>query len=214
MAEKRENQEEGQNLPIRRQERALSPFEPGVFESPFRAIQRLHNEIDRMFSGYGFPAWRTPETAPFESLMTQLPAMDVWETDQDVIVRADIPGVDPDNIEIYTTEDSLRIQAEITKEEEKTERGYYRAERRYGRFERLIDLPAEVKPQNAKATFNNGVLEVRLPKTQQAKERMKKVPVEVQQKQQMAGTKGGQTGETQSTQAKSTPQQQQQKKKK
>ena len=143
-----------------------------------------------MFSEFEFPALAPRFMMPFEPMRTMMPAVDVWETDQDVMVRVDLPGVDPNDVEIYTTEDSLRIRAESKREEERRERGYYRAERRYGRFERMIDLPAQVKPDQAKATFRHGMLEVKLPKTEQAKERMKKVPVEVEE-EQMAGAKGG-----------------------
>lgn len=193
--ESKQSQQEGQQMPARREERGISRAgEPGM-ESPIAMVRRFHDEMDRMFdamfSGFGLPMTRRRETmVPFELMQVSLPTVDVWETDQDVMIRADLPGVEPENIEIYTTEDSVRIRGEIKQEQERTERGFYRAERRYGRFERVIDLPSEVKPGEAKATFRHGVLEVRLPKTEQARERMKKVPVEVEE-EQMAGAKGG-----------------------
>jgi HSP20 family protein len=188
--EKQGRREEGQNLPSQREERFMSPFEERGAESPFTLMRRFREDIDRMFSGFGFPTMRT-EIAPFEMLRTMAPAVDVWETDQDVRIRADLPGVDPKDVEIYTTEDSIRIEAETKQEEEQRERGFYRTERRFGRFERVLDLPTEVQPDQAKAVFKHGVLEVILPKTQRAKERMKKIPVESQE-EQVAGTKGGQ----------------------
>ncbi|MEN6520867.1 MAG: Hsp20/alpha crystallin family protein [Armatimonadota bacterium] len=185
--EKRSTHEEGQKLPVRSEERGIRPSEESFFESPFQLMRKFRDEMDRMFSEFGFPSMMV---SPFERIRSMIPAVDVWETDQDVKVRADLPGIEPENLEIYTTDDSLSIRAESKKEEEARERGYYRAERRYGRFERTIDLPANVKPDQAKAAFKNGVLEITLPKTEQAKERMKRIPVETEE-EQMTGTKGG-----------------------
>ena len=115
--ERRQRQEEGQNLPVRREERGIKPFEEWGIESPFRMMRRIRDDIDRMFSEFGFPTLGRAAIMPLERLQTMAPAIDVWETDSDVMVRADLPGVDPDNIQIYTTEDSLRISGEIRKEE-------------------------------------------------------------------------------------------------
>jgi len=200
--EKKERREEGQVLPVRREERAIRPFEEWGLESPFSLMHRIRDDIDRMFSEFGFPSMRPGGMRLLEPLRLTVPAVDVWETDTDVMVRADLPGVDPNNIEIYTTQDSLRISAESRREEEQKEKGYYRAERRYGKFERTIDLPTEVKPGEAKALFKNGVLEVKLPKTEEARERMKKVPIEVQE-EEMAGAKGGRGAQRKQTRGRS-----------
>jgi len=200
--EKKERREEGQALPVRREERAIRPFEEWGLESPFSLMHRIRDDIDRMFSEFGFPSMRPGGMRLLEPLRLTVPAVDVWETDTDVMVRADLPGVDPNNIEIYTTQDSLRISAESRREEEQKEKGYYRAERRYGKFERTIDLPTEVKPGEAKALFKNGVLEVKLPKTEEARERMKKVPIEVQE-EEMAGAKGGRGAQRKQTRGRS-----------
>jgi len=98
--------------------------------------------------------------------------------------------VDPQNVEIYTSGDSIRIRAELKEEDTKEERNFYRAERRYGVFEREFSLPPGVRYEDAKATFRHGVLDIVLPKSEEAKHKMKKVPVEVTE-EEMAGTKGG-----------------------
>lgn len=192
--EKKADREEGQRLPVRREERGISPFEESFMESPFQMMRRFHDEIDRMFSEFGFPATAFSSIAagPFERMRSMAPAVDVWETDQDVKIRADLPGVEPEQLEIYTTEDSLTFRAETKHDEESKERGYYRAERRFGRFERTLNLPVTVKPDQAKASFKNGVLEITLPKSEEAKERMKRVPIEAEM-EQTSGKKGGQT---------------------
>lgn len=188
--ERRQRHEEGTNLPVRREERGLMPFDEWGIESPVRMMRRIRDDIERMFSEFGLPMFARGAMLPSEHWEMVSPSVDVWQTDSDVFVRVDIPGVDPDNVEIYTTENSLRISAESRHEEERRERGYVRSERRYGRFERSIELPSEVQADQAKASYKHGVLEIRLPKTEQAKSRMKKVPVEVEE-EQPSGMKGG-----------------------
>lgn len=190
MPEKKQQHEEGRSLPVRREEGRIRPFEEWTFESPFGIMRRIRDEIDRMFSDFGFPTFSVPTITSLERTGVTYPAIDVWETDQDVMVRADLPGVNPDDVQIYTTDDTLRISAESRHEEERSERGYYRTERRYGQIERVIDLPTNIKPGDAKATFKHGVLEVTLPKTEQAKEHMRRIPVQVEQ-EQVSGAKGG-----------------------
>jgi len=186
--------EEEHRLPANREEWGISPFGESIWESPFRMIRRFHDEIDRIFSEFGFPTANFPSMppTPYERMRPITPAVDVWETDQDVKIRADLPGVEPENLEIYTTEDSLTFRAEKKHEEEARERGFYRTERRFGRYERSISLPAAVKPDQAKASFKNGVLEITLPKSEEEKERMKRVPIETEG-EQISGKKGGRT---------------------
>jgi HSP20 family protein len=187
-----EERKEERSLPVRREERIPSLFEE-AWESPLSLMRRMREDIDRMLSGFGLPSLRFPEFMTFETPRVITPAVDVWETEDEVKVRADLPGVEPDDIEIFTTEDSITLRGEVRREREEKEKGYYRAERRYGRFERILPLPVEIKPNEAKATFKHGTIEITLPKTERAKEHMKKVPVEVQE-EQVAGVKGGESG--------------------
>ncbi|MCX6346296.1 MAG: Hsp20/alpha crystallin family protein, partial [Armatimonadetes bacterium] len=151
--------------------------------------------LDRMFEGYmpGFqlPMFRRREFAPFEMMRRTMPPVDIWETDDEVKLRLDVPGVEPKNIEIYTTENNICIKAEMKREEEEKTGGFYRMERRCGSFERSIGLPASVTPDQAKATFKHGVIEITLPKAEEAKRHVKKVEVQSEE-EQMVGSKGGQ----------------------
>jgi len=187
-----EERKEERSLPVRREERMPSLFEE-VWESPLALMRRMREDLDRMLNNFGLPSFRFPELMPFEMPRMITPAVDVWETEDNVKVRADLPGVEPDDIEIFTTENSITIRGEARREMEEKEKGYYRAERRYGRFERTLSLPVEIKPDESKATFRHGTIEITLPKTERAKEHMKKVPIEVQE-EQIAGVKGGESG--------------------
>ncbi len=143
---------------------------------PFRELERMREEMDRLFERL-FGLGRRGLFAPLVEAPTVVPAVDVYETDKEVVVKAELPGMSKEDLEINATEDSLTLKGEIKKDEEVSEEGYYRRERRYGSFERVIPLPTEVKPDQAKAKFQNGVLEVRLPKVKRAP-KAKKIKIE------------------------------------
>ena len=92
------------------------------------------------------------------------PLADVQETDEALVVTMDMPGVEKQDIDISVVEDELRVSAQRKSEAEVTEQDYHRRERTYTRFERRVLLPASIKSEEARATLNNGVLEITLPK--------------------------------------------------
>lgn len=136
---------------------------------PFEELKRIQDRISQMFE-------EMPEAAgPSKEGSTQMPYMDVVDRDNDIVVTADMPGVDKKDIKINIRGDMLDISAERKAEQEKKEKGYVRHERSYSRYYRAIRLPAAVDKNKAKANFNNGVLEITLPKTE--KTEMSSVPV-------------------------------------
>jgi len=97
------------------------------------------------------------------------PAVDMYETDEDVIVAMSLPGVNLDDISVKVTGDTLSVEGEMKEERESKERQYMHRERRYGRFFRSITLPATAEGSKAEATFDRGVLTVTVPKSAEAK---------------------------------------------
>ena len=93
-------------------------------------------------------------------------------------MKAELPGIDKENIEVNLTDHTLTIKGEKKKEEEVKEENYYRCERSYGSFLRSVELPKDVHADKVKASFKNGILEVRVPKTEEAKSKEIKVKVE------------------------------------
>lgn len=145
-----------------------SPFSSSRRTSPFTAVLRspsdLLDSVERMFDSAAGPA-------PIR--------VEEYVDGKTLVVRAEMPGVDPDNdIEVTMDEGYLRIRAERQEKEEHKEKGRYRSEFRYGSFSRNIPLPDGVKEEDIKATYTNGVLEVRapLPDEAQASE-PKKLPI-------------------------------------
>jgi len=141
-----------------------------------RSTDRL---FDDFFRGFGWPTsgMRGPWDLAQDLLGTDWPRVNMSETDDEIQITADLPGVDRDNVDVSVTDNRITISGEKRAEEEKKGRGYYRIERSYGSFQRSLYLPSEVERDRVDATFKNGVLTVRLPKTAAARERIKRIPV-------------------------------------
>jgi HSP20 family protein len=143
---------------------------------PFSELERWENPFD-LFGRRYWPFKRTP----WSMLGLQEPSgpvVDVYEEKDDVVAKVELPGMAKDDIEVELTEDILTIRGEKKKEEEVKEEDYYRCERAYGSFSRTVELPNEVQSEKAKASFKDGVLEVRVPKTEEAKRKSKTVKVQ------------------------------------
>jgi HSP20 family protein len=132
---------------------------------PFRGLVRAQRDLDRLFdSFFGRPLVRWEEEDG-----VRVPAMDVTETDSEIVVTAELPGVDRKDIDVEVLPESLSVKAEMSRETEGKERTYHRRERVWGRFERTVSLPAEALTDQVKAVLKDGVLEIRLPKTKRPK---------------------------------------------
>jgi HSP20 family protein len=107
-----------------------------------------------------------------------MPAVDVYEEKDEVVIKAEIPGLSKEDISVQVTDSTLTIKGEKKREEEVKEDDYYCCERSFGAFSRSVDLPCDVKADQVKASFKNGVLEVRMPKTEEAKKRAITVKIE------------------------------------
>jgi len=106
------------------------------------------------------------------------PAVDIFEEGDDLVVKAELPGINKENIEVKVTDDYITISGEKKKEEKIEKKDYYRYERSYGSFSRTFRLPVDVQTDKAKAKFENGVLEIRIPKTEEAKTKERKLQIE------------------------------------
>ncbi|HTP01042.1 MAG TPA: Hsp20/alpha crystallin family protein [Anaerolineales bacterium] len=98
-----------------------------------------------------------------------MPAVDMYQTDDDIVVKVAVPGIKPEDVQISITGDLLTIKGETKEETDNEEKSYHIRERRWGSFERTISLPTDVNSDKAQAEFENGVLKVTLPKSEIAK---------------------------------------------
>ena len=137
--------------------------------SPFSLMRRFSEEMDRLFGDVGFGGGLTAgfgrEFGRLSDLETSmwLPQVEAFEREGKLIVRADLPGLTKDDIDVDITDDVIKIRGERRQEKEENEAGFYRSERSYGSFYREIPLPGSVNADEAKASFSNGVLEITMP---------------------------------------------------
>ena len=134
---------------------------------PFRELASLQNEVNRLFN----TAFDTPAPGNGGTLRRWMPAMDLVETDDQFVLRADLPGMSEEDVRIEVEDSTLTISGERKAEHETKEEGYYRVERGYGAFSRALTLPRGVDPSAVTASFDRGVLEVRIPKPEERKPR-------------------------------------------
>jgi HSP20 family protein len=130
--------------------------------SPFRALQRFADEVDRMFDDVGrrwvgMPALRGRTTDVWA------PEVEIFQKNNELIIKADLPGLKRDEVTVEVTDDAVTIQGERRRETEEEREGVYRSERSYGSFYRVIPLPEGAITEQAKATFRDGVLEINMP---------------------------------------------------
>jgi len=144
---------------------------------PFMDLTRWERDMERMMEGF-FGRRMRPWFPRTEGVEMTAPAVDVYEEKDDIIVKAELPGMEKDNIEVNLADHMLTIKGEKKKEEEIKEENYYRSERFHGSFLRTVELPKDVHGDKVKASFKNGILEVRLPKTEEAKRKEVKVKVD------------------------------------
>ncbi|MBV8846344.1 MAG: Hsp20/alpha crystallin family protein [Bryobacterales bacterium] len=143
-------------------------FDPFI-SSPFSLMQRMQDEMERFFGTAGQGGLGREMTA-------WSPAMEVMEKEGKMIVRTDLPGIDKNDIKVELTDGSLTIRGERKREHEQEKQGYHRSERSYGSFFRSIQLPEGANPDQAKAQFRDGVLEVTIPIPESQKART--IPIE------------------------------------
>jgi len=130
---------------------------------PFRPASMLE-EMERMFEGFMTRGWRHPFKSDLQWLGESTPEMDVIDRDDSILVRAAMPGVDKDDVEVSTTDHTVTIRGS-SKSETREEKGeFYRHEIRQGSYLRTVALPAAVDESKAKAVFRDGMLELTLPK--------------------------------------------------
>ncbi|GIV79298.1 Hsp20/alpha crystallin family protein [Litorilinea aerophila] len=165
---RRADQARGGQVVVKREEQ-----EP-IYELQ-RSINSLFDEFFRQFADFGL--W--PGEPLTESFGLFNPRVDVSETDKEIRVSAELPGMEPDDIEVTVSGNLLTISGEKRAEHEEQGEQYYRMERTYGSFQRTIPLPYEVDADKVNARYKNGVLTITLPKPGEAQGRRWRIPIKL-----------------------------------
>jgi HSP20 family protein len=130
---------------------------------PMREMVTLREAMDRLFDD----AFMRPSTLTGGNW--QAPAVDMYQTDDEIIVKAALPGIKADEVQISVTGEVLTLKGEVKQEEETKEKAYHIREQRWGAFERTIMLPTDVVADQAQADFEDGILMIRLPKAEEVR---------------------------------------------
>jgi HSP20 family protein len=164
-----------------KKEKTLEPKSLAL-RRPSDVVLRLEQDTEQMFQEFFrhpfFRFWGPERWWPGRSLSPQIPAVDVYEEKDDLIVKAEVPGLTKEDLEVSLSESVLTIKGERKKEEEVQRDSYYQNELSYGSFVRTVELPVEVKTDQVKAFFKDGILEIRLPKTEDAKSKTIKLKID------------------------------------
>jgi HSP20 family protein len=151
----------------KKEPREMTVVETPRFLTPFEDMERWFEEAFRrpFFGPSWMPRLKLPEVMGGEVSTS----VDIFEEGDNVVVKAEVPGLKKDDIEVNLTEDTITITGQKKSEERVERKDYYRLERSFGSFTRKLRLPADIQTDKAKATFRDGVLEVRIPKAPSAK---------------------------------------------
>jgi len=131
---------------------------------PAREMMSLRDAMDRLFDD----AFTRPLSIKDA---WSVPAIDMYQTDDEIVVKAALPGIKSDEVQINITGEVLTLKGEVKQNEEKKEKAWHIREQRYGSFERSVVLPTDVVADKAKAEFENGILTITLPKADEVKPR-------------------------------------------
>lgn len=146
--------------------------ETGRVVSPFMEMEKLFEDFwRRPFSLLGWPEMRVAERFEIS------PSVDIYEEGNELVLKADLPGITKDEVEINVTDNVLTLTGEKKREEKVERENYFRYERSHGSFCRRFHLPDGIDTEKIKAHYKEGVLEVRLPKTEEAKQKTKKISI-------------------------------------
>ena len=129
--------------------------------NPFCELEKVKAEFDSLVQNLSPTVYSGGE-------VSLAPAIDVYETDKEVVIKAEIPGVKKEDLEVSVKDNVLYIKGEKKEEKEENTEAVHRVERIYGKFERMISLPPNVKTQEAKAEYKDGILEIRFPKKEES----------------------------------------------
>ncbi len=154
---------------------ALIPWRPREdWWDPFMDLEKIQMEMNKLFNT-SLTRERGRDAGLLDGAWS--PAVDIYDSKENILIKADIPGLSKEDIEVTVHGDTLVIKGEKKHEKEVKEKDYIRTERFYGNFQRAIRLPAEVETNKVDATYKNGVLELVLPKNEKAKPKQIKLDI-------------------------------------
>lgn len=169
---------EGRRGSGRRRPFGLSSF--GTLGNPFAMMQQLQSEMDQLFQDFSTGLGRrdvSTARSPQPGVQAWTPEVDVFRRGDELVVRADLPGIARENVSVDLEDDVLTIRGERRHESEEEREGVYWSERSFGSFERMIPLPEGVNESEAEASFKDGVLEITMPAPKEESPRKRRIEI-------------------------------------
>jgi HSP20 family protein len=154
----------------------------GATRDPFTLLRQMTSDFDRMFEESAWPSFRGLRTGAVTDTAKWFPEIDVFEKDNRLVTKVDLPGMKKEDVKVEVTDGHLAISGERKHEAEEKQDRFYKCEREYGSFYRAVPLPDGVKLEDVKATFADGVLEVSIPLPTQVEAKVRKVEIQEAQK--------------------------------
>jgi HSP20 family protein len=138
---------------------------------PFREMEILHRQMDRIFDDFLSSSFF--DTSP--NVLLPKPTIELRDNPDNLTLRAEIPGANSDNLEVQVTQQAVMITGEIRDDNQANKRGFYHSEIRYGKFQRIINLPVNIENERVNAEFKNGILTLILPKVKNSQSQIVKI---------------------------------------
>lgn len=177
---KNEEEESGTVIPVQSGETKSFNAAAG----PINPLFHLHREMDRLFNnafqGFGLSPFRSEISAPPIASGLLRPQVDVGATDNEYSITVEVPGVTEKDVKVEVANNTMTIRGEKKQEMEEKDKNFYRVERSYGSFQRVLSLPEDADQESIKATFKNGVLLIRMGRKALPKTGVKQIEVKVE----------------------------------
>lgn len=162
----------------RKKEDSQVPIHRSETKSEAHPAERFHHDMNRLFDDF-FKDFGWPTSSLSREWGTSFsPSINVSEGDKSIEISAELPGMDEKDIQVSLTKDILTIKGEKKQEKEEKNKEYYHVERSYGSFQRSLQLPCEIEADKIKADFKKGVLNIKIPKSKEAQEKIKKIEIQ------------------------------------
>lgn len=180
MAKKTNNTAKTKNStePAALQRRNVEEVAGRLAATPFTFMRRFSEEMDHLFEDFGGRGWLTPMLDKAQLPQGPWsPQVEILERDNELVLRADLPGLSKDDVNVEIAQNGITIEGERRNEHEEKGEGYFRSERSYGKFYRRIPLPEGVAAEDANASFKNGVLEITMPMAKQEERKSRRLEI-------------------------------------
>ena len=175
---KKEEEESGANVPVVQRTDGQPSYTEQGETNP---IVQLHREVDRLFEnafrGFGVSPFRADVFPSMTGAGLLKPQVNIGATDNEYSITAEVPGVDEKDVKVEIANNTMTIRGEKKQEKEEKDKNYYRIERSYGSFQRVLSLPEDADQENIKATFKKGVLTIQMPRKDVPKEEVKQIRI-------------------------------------